>query len=141
MKTLTITRQPSTDQGTPGYFEFGGTVLRCMELPWRDNKPRVSCIPVGDYVATIYASPKHGQVYMLQDVFGRSAIEIHAANFAGDEALGWKSELLGCIAPCVAIGTLTPHGGREQMAGLQSRTALAQFMDWANREPVHVIIS
>lgn len=141
MKTLTITRRPSTDQGTWGYFEFGGTVLRDMELPWRDNATGKSCIPPGTYQAEIYNSPKHGQVYMLQGVPGRSDVEIHAANFAGDSSLGWACELLGCIAPAMSIGTLENANGQEQMAGLQSRAALAQFMAWVGGEPLQVVIS
>lgn len=140
MKTLTITRQPSTDQGTPGYFAFDGTVLRCMELPWRDNQPRVSCIPPGTYRAELYASPKHGTVYMLQGVPGRSDVEIHAANFAGDASMGFACELLGCIAPAMSIGRASQPGKPEQTAGLQSRAALAQFMAWAAGEPLTVEI-
>ncbi len=141
MKTLTITRKPSTDQGTPGYFSFGDRTLRCMELPWRDNKPRVSCIPPGTYRAALYNSPKHGTVYMLQGVPGRSDVEIHSANFAGDTSLGWACELLGCIAPAESIGTMAPQGKPEQMAGLQSRAALAEFMTWANGEPIEIVIT
>ncbi|RTL40574.1 MAG: hypothetical protein EKK53_15410 [Burkholderiales bacterium] len=141
MKTLHITRQACTDQGTPGYFAFDATVLRCIELPWRDNKPQVSCIPPGTYQARIYQSPKNGRVYMLQDVPGRSDVEIHPANFAGDVAFGWKCELLGCIAPAMSIGKLTPPGGREQLAGLQSRDAFAEFMAWAAGEPLQVVIA
>jgi hypothetical protein len=142
VKTLYITRKPSTDQGTPGYFSFGSRVLRCIELPWRDNTPGRSCIPTGTYRAELYASPKHGTVYMLQGVPGRSDVEIHAANFAGDSDMGWKCELLGCIAPAESIGTMTPEGyTREQLAGLQSRAALAEFMAWASGEPIEITIT
>jgi hypothetical protein len=146
VKTLYITRKPSTDQGTPGYFSFGSRVLRCIELPWRDNAPGRSCIPPGTYRAELYASPKHGTVYMLQDVPGRSDVEIHAANFAGDSDLDWKCELLGCIAPAESIGTMEntaegQHKGQEQLAGISSRAALAEFMTWAGGEPIEITIT
>ena len=140
MKTLFITREPSTDQGTPGYFRFGGRALRCIELPWRDNHTGTSCIPTGTYMASLYNSPKHGTVYMLQGVPGRSDVEIHAANFAGDSSIGWACELLGCIAPGESIGPLENHNGQQQMAALQSRAALAEFMAWANGEPIQINI-
>jgi hypothetical protein len=141
MKTVVINRKASTDQGTPGYFSFEGRVLRCIELPWRDNAPGRSCIPPGTYQAALYSSPKHGTVYMLHGVPGRSDVEIHAANFAGDSSLGWACELLGCIAPCESIGAMTPQGHtQEQLAGVASRAALAEFMAWANGEPIEIVI-
>lgn len=140
MKTVIITRQPSTDQGTPGTFQFGDTTLSCMELPWRDNQPGASCIPVGTYRAEIYESPRHGRVYMLQGVPGRSDVEIHAANFAGDKELGWQCELLGCIAPAESIGTLVNLYGADQMAGLHSKDALTALMVWAAGDPIQVVI-
>lgn len=142
MKTVTITRQASTDQGTPGTFAFGDRALRCMELPWRDNAPGLSCIPPGTYRAELYNSPKHGQVYMLQGVPGRSDVEIHAANFAGDRTLGWACELLGCIAPAESIGLMTPQGhALAQLDGMASRAAMAEFMAWANGEPIEIVIT
>ena len=141
MKILSIIRKPSTDQGTPGYFSFGGTTMRCMELPWRDNRRGESCIPAGTYAAAIYNSPKHGQVYMLQGVPGRSEIEIHAANFSGDKALGWACELLGCIAPAMSIGQLANASGQSQTAGISSRVALQVFMGWAAGDPLQVVIT
>jgi Family of unknown function (DUF5675) len=141
VKTLHITRQPSTDQGTPGYFVFDGTALRCMELPWRDNLPGKSCIPPGVYTAKLYQSPKHGPVYMLQGVPGRSDVEIHVANFAGDASLKWTCELLGCIAPAMSIGQRENHLGVMQTAGVSSRDAFNEFMTWAGGEPLMVAIS
>lgn len=139
-KTVTITREPSTDEGTAGAFQFGDSTLACMELPWRDNWPGVSCIPPGTYRAEIYESPRHGRVYMLQDVPGRSDVEIHAANFAGDKSLGWSCELLGCIAPAESIGRLVNLKGADQLAGLHSKDALTAFMIWAAGDPIQVVI-
>lgn len=49
-------------------------------------------IPVGIYNAKIYVSPKRNQnVILLENVPGRSFIEMHIAN--------WASQLEGCIAP------------------------------------------
>lgn len=135
MKHATLTRDPSTDEGTFGSLAFDGETLHTIELPWRDNKPRESCIPVGVYRCEIVQSPKFGRVYGLKDVPGRSHILIHAANYGGDVSKGCRSDLLGCIAPCMAFGRLN-----GQMAGLSSRAALAEFMAWAGGEPFELVI-
>ena len=62
-----------------------------LELPWKENKPQISCVPAATYPISIYQSPTKGEVLLLHDVPGRSYIEIHVANK--------PSELLGCIAP------------------------------------------
>ena len=60
-----------------------------LELPWLENKRRVSCIPEGDYKAKKHISPRFGQSLWLQDVPNRSEILIHRGNFYTD--------ILGCI--------------------------------------------
>lgn len=61
-----------------------------LELPWKDNKRRVSCIPVGTYNAVKHRSPKFGNSVWIKDVPNRSEILIHPANYV--------RQLLGCIA-------------------------------------------
>lgn len=135
MKRAILTRAPSTDEGTFGTLQLDAQVLRTTELPWRDNKPQASCIPPGVYRCEIVQSPKFGRVYGVQNVPGRSAILIHSANYGGDTAKGYRSQLLGCIAPCMDHGQLD-----GQMAGLQSRDALGEFMAWAGGEPIELEI-
>jgi hypothetical protein len=60
-----------------------------LELPWKDNKRRISCIPEGVYKARKHNSPKHGLSLWLQDVPNRSEILIHKGNYYTD--------ILGCI--------------------------------------------
>jgi len=60
-----------------------------LELPNKDNKRRVSCIPEGMYKARKHNSPKHGLSLWLQDVPNRSEILIHKGNY--------HSDILGCI--------------------------------------------
>ncbi len=130
MNRFKLVRDESTDQGTPGTLYLGEQkVCHTMELPWRDvdgdgeSDKRTSCIPKGAYKVTWMAksgSGKYRDVYHVHDVPGRSEILIHTANYAGDVLKGWRSDLLGCIAPCRAIGWLTPEGGKRQMAGTGS---------------------
>lgn len=96
-ETLTIVRFAAEPDQTLGagvllskhldtLFQF-----KTVELPWKDNQRRISCIPAGTYTAIKHHSPKFGPCLWLQDVPGRSEILIHPANF-------WH-DLLGCIAP------------------------------------------
>lgn len=60
-------------------------VCMTLELPWKDNKPDVSCIPAGTYEVVRYASPSHGyDVFLVKGVPGRSYIEIHKGNTVAD---------------------------------------------------------
>lgn len=61
-----------------------------LELPWKDNARRISCIPEGEYEVIKHVSPKFGKCLWVQDVPERSEILVHQSNFV--------RELLGCIA-------------------------------------------
>ena len=129
-----LIRMSSSDQGTFGKLSLSaddGSFLGewvTVELPWRDNAPQRSCVPVGDYMAKWLWSESHKQfLYHLQDVPNRSGVEIHAANFGGNTALGWHSDLLGCIALGKTVGPLQNPEGRMQQAVLASRIAMQEF--------------
>lgn len=61
-----------------------------LELPWRNNKPNISCIPQGKYKVVKRRSPKYDDHFHIQGVENRSYILIHPANFV--------YQLRGCIA-------------------------------------------
>lgn len=125
----TLHRSPSTDQGTFGRFVLDdGAEFHSLELPWRDNQHGISCIPPGTYRCAWVQSPKHGECYLVTDVPGRQAIEIHSANYAGDTAKGYVSQLLGCIALGTTVGPLAIPGPlHQQLAVLNSRVAIGEF--------------
>ena len=133
MNSATLLRRQSTNQGTPGTLSFGTQVVCTMELPWRENARRLSCIPSGTYLVRWQRSPRLGMCYHLIDVPGRSSILIHAANLAGDILLGFDTELQGCIAPCSKLGFLRNKAGSMQLAGLISRPALLKLEDWGGK--------
>lgn len=136
MLRATLTRGPSTDEGTFGTLALaGGPELRTVELPWRNNATGNSCIPKGTYRCAMAMSPSKGWVYAVQNVPGRSHILIHIANFAGDTTKGWVSQLEGCIAPAIAVGTLPNPAGHAQRAGLQSGKALDELLAWSGGQP------
>ncbi len=120
MRHAVLTRNETSDQGTFGTLVTDtGFTCRTGELPWRDNKPDISCVPPGEYFCSYNWSEKHGHCYWLGGVLGREAVEIHAANFMGDKTKAFKSELLGCIAPGLDVGILA-----SQKAVIHSKEAL-----------------
>lgn len=73
---------------------FAGEEQLCetIELPWRNNKRSVSCVPEGRYRLVRRYHHQRGDHLMLAHVPQRELILIHPANFA-------LRELQGCIAP------------------------------------------
>ena len=101
-------------EGTNGkIFHDGRLMMYSIELPWKDNLARVSCIPEGGYDVANRWSLKFGRHLQILNVPGREYILIHPAN----EAL---RELKGCIAP---VRLLTGAG-----KGIRSRPALKTLM-------------
>jgi hypothetical protein len=136
MRTATLFRNPSTEDGTFGVFLLDNhKSWSTGELPWKDNQNGISCIPPGSYQCKHINSPKHGPCYQITGVTGRSMIEIHSANFMGDTTLGKTSQLLGCVALGKNIGKLVPiEGGPTQIAVLQSKLAIQEFESDLNAE-------
>jgi Family of unknown function (DUF5675) len=135
MNEAILTRRESTDQGTCGVLSFGSEYTFSLELPWRDNRPQLSCIPKGTYTCAIVNSPKFGKVYEVKNVPNRGNVLIHSANVAGDTTLGYDTQLHGCIAPNMKLGLMRNSKGVMQLAGLISRPALSKFMSWADSKP------
>ncbi len=140
MDRLIIVRDPSTDQGTPGTAELvhpAGIELWTgfsLELPWRDNAPEISCVPVGLYIAHLRPTSKFGYaLYQLDNVPNRVACEIHIGNWAGDVSLGFKSDVEGCTILGTSHAQLDPAGHRgPQLAVANSTTAFKAFMQASN---------
>lgn len=63
---------------------------KTLELPWKDNKKKESCIPRGTYKVVKRSSEKYKAHFHILDVPNRDYILIHPGNF--------RSQLLGCIA-------------------------------------------
>lgn len=125
MKNVYLIRTSMSDQGTKGILITAGFNCKTLELPWRDNKPNISCIPPGEYIVTIRKSPKYGKIYWVTDVKGRSWILIHSGNYAGDVSKGFKTHVNGCILLGQKYGFLG-----EQLAVLNSRITLRRFMNF-----------
>lgn len=117
--------------GTNGKLESDGKLIcYTIELPWKENETKVSCIPEGKYDVRKRYSRKYKWHLEVMDVPSRKGILLHPANNA-------QSELKGCIAP---VTKLSGAG-----AGLMSRKAfvkLKKLVDKAlgSKEKVTLII-
>lgn len=141
MNQVVLLRSPSTDQGTLGRLIAPGFTCFSLELPWRDNKNGISCIPPvlrpGEYVCRYGYSPgRKSYSYRLEDplyvsdVPGRAGVLIHSGNFAGAKDKGYRSHVLGCILLGKYVGRIN-----GQLAVLSSRPAIREFEEVMKREP------
>jgi hypothetical protein len=135
----------SIDIATVGKFtdRFGNVICKSMELPWKDNKPSISCVPAGTYDLQLYQSPRYGNSYHLVNeglnvsITGenttRSHILIHPANC--------PSQLQGCIAPCKSYGILDiNHNGQYELAGLSSRKAYSELIEYIKENQITKLV-
>lgn len=99
--------------GTNGQIECKGKIIcNTIELPWRNNESRVSCIPEGKYLLEKRYSKKFQWHIEIRQFRNRGAILFHPANNA-------LKELNGCIAPVTKISGAG--------LGLLSRKAFAKL--------------
>ncbi len=86
-------------EGTFGVLIINGRpfCLTC-ELPWRDNKDEISCIPAGTYPCIPHNGAKFKHVWELIGVPGRADVLIHMGNII--------TNTKGCILVGERFGTL-----------------------------------
>lgn len=114
---MKLYRVAQSERGT-----FGALVIDhlpfcvTMELPWRDNRNSLSCIPAGKYKWKKHNSPSKGPVIWIQDVPGRSWIYFHVAN--------WPSNVLGCIG----VGLRYGRSGTGEYGVLDSAVAMSGLL-------------
>ncbi len=102
--------------GTNGKILFQDRLMvYTIELPWKDNLARVSCIPEGNYGLVKRFNNRFQWHLQVMDIMHRTGILIHPANDA-------LQELKGCIAP-VSFLTGVGKGLRSRLA-LESLTSL-----------------
>lgn len=136
MTRVKLLRLAHSDQGTQGVLILpDGVFCNTMELPWRDNRPNISCIPCGEYDVEIRQSPRFGSVYQVKDVPGRSYILMHAGNLAGDTRKGYRTHVEGCILLGKYFGRLA-----GQLAVLSSRPTVRALMERLNGKPFRLMV-
>lgn len=136
---IRLVRHSFSDQGVAGYMFFENedeAAFATLELPWRNNRPGMSCIPRGAYDCVWRVSPKFGPCYHILDVPGRSNILFHHGNYAGDKLKGLRTDSLGCILLGNKHGVL---GGQKAVTG--SRAARTAFETRLDKSPFLLTIS
>ena len=99
--------------------------LATVELPYKGNQPKVSCIPTDNYRVISYATGKWGNCFWLignekgdyvknrisGNGFTRGSILIHAGSKA-------TSNLQGCIGPGLKFNAQTNQRGNQKGTGM-----------------------
>ena len=117
--------------GTNGKLECEGKLIcNTIELPWKNNETRVSCIPEGKYFIRKRYSQKFKWHLEVLDVENRSFILFHPANNA-------LKELNGCIAPVTKLSG-PGLGLMSRKAFERLKTLVYQALD--NKESVELIV-
>ncbi len=134
---ITLQRQRTSDHGTEGILHIShlNVSFFTLELPWRENRGNISCIPTGTYEVCMRKSPRFGLCYWVQNVENRSFILIHAGNFAGDTSKGLKSNVHGCILLGKKRGILA-----GQRAVITSKSAVDELSIILENESFNLII-
>lgn len=136
----TLIRFRESDHGSLGVLSafVSGGAFQCktIELPWKDNKPNISCIPDGVYRCVPFLSRTFGKVYLVTDVDGRTWILTHNGNWAGDISKGLRSNSNGCII--IGARHALIYG---QMAVALSRVTLRRFLDFMKDEEFDLMVS
>lgn len=118
MITATLTRIEYLEDRTLGRLDVEGETFATLELPWRNNRPNVSCIPNGFYNAALRWSSKYKEHVYIDHVPNRSMILIHNGNY--------PHQTKGCILVGERFADIDNDGKLEVV---NSRAALAKLVD------------
>lgn len=135
MNSLSLVRISSTLLLTIGRLfvldDFANPLFDCytLELPWRENKQNISCIPIGRYPIRPRTSKKYGLHLEVLNVPDRSYILIHEANFV--------SQLRGCIA----VGRFLTDINFDGLLDVSHSKEAKQRITSLITEPTELIIS
>ena len=92
--------------GIETLFECVTIELPKVQIPYPVNSRNVDCIPEGVYPVQKIVSPTKGKCFLLYDVPGRDAVEIHIGNFVSGE----KKDSKGCILPGMRFEDINGDG-------------------------------
>lgn len=119
MQKVLLLRRYMTEEATGGLvLGPSGMQLHSLELPWKNNQFRISCIPEGIYVCKWHLSPKFGWTYLVTGTEPRTNILFHVGNYPKNS---WGCILLGKTAELNRVWN--------------SRVALQEFYMKLAREP------
>lgn len=125
---LDLVRNTYSQFSTQGNFSINSS-WECftIECPKESYEGSHVCIPCGTYEVELVDSPKHGpNTPQLEEVPGRSLIQIHSSNWAINPETK-KVFLLGCIAPGTSKDPNVVYNSKVAM------TAIMQKVDWTKK--------
>ena len=109
-----------------------GKVYHTLELAWKNNNRKVSCIPKGKYKVRKRTSAKYGEHFHILDVKNRDFILIHHGNYAGSlNPKTNKSDILGCILVGSGLKDLNNDGILDVT---NSKKAMAELLKYLPNE-------
>lgn len=124
MKKVVYKRHGTPTAVMGNFYYLGKRVISILELPWKYNEEKVSCIPTGTYLCRLQEHvSKSGNQYPAYEVTGapdRTDIEIHIGNTVVDS--------LGCLIE----GTILDET-KERV--LESAVAHKLFLDTMEQDP------
>lgn len=119
MQKVMLFRRWETKESTGGLLIGpSGMRLYSLELPWKNNTLRISCIPEGKYKCVWHNSPKFGWTYLVTGTEPRTQILFHVGNYPKNS---WG---------CILLGK-----SRTLNNVWNSRAALQEFYITLRREP------
>ena len=124
-KEVKLSRIKSNKDMTLGFYRCysDGRLVHSfpsLELPWKENKNSISCIPAGEYdMIQIERPAGRGWALLLQNVPNRWAILTHAANFT--------RQIKGCIIIGLAHEDIDNDGIMDVSS---SRRAMEMLQQW-----------
>lgn len=95
-----------------------GKIYHTLELPWKNNEKKISCIPKGNYKVKKRTSAKYGEHFHVLNVPNRDFILIHHGNYYTD--------ILGCILPGKGLVDINNDG---QLDVTSSRQAIKELLN------------
>ena len=130
MNCVSIIRYNRNDKQTIGRLVYGDFECDTLELAWKKNQNKISCIPLGTYKVSRRYSAKYGWHFILYDVKDRSFILIHIGNY--------YTQTNGCILVGNGLKDINKDGYVDV---LQSHKTMAKLLEILPKEEFCLEIS
>lgn len=98
---ITLVRTYLEDR-TVGYINADGNILPTVELPWKNNRANVSCVPEGTYKLEPHSSQSHPNVWALVNhqlgvYHWKDPVALRFACLIHSDDIKDVNDLMGCI--------------------------------------------
>lgn len=97
-----------------------GKVYHTLELSWKNNNKKVSCISKGKYKVRKRTSAKYGEHFHILDVKNRDFILIHFGNY--------HTDILGCVLVGKGLRDINNDGRLDVTSSKQAMKEILAVM-------------